>query len=59
MTQIHTCSKCIPDTNTVTPDDEKQIEGNASLLCSQLPFTQETVTEITSILHTTPELESV
>ena len=54
-----TVNTCIPDAITVIPDDEKQIEGDASLSCSQVPFTQETVTEITSVLHTTPELESV
>ena len=54
-----TVNACIPDTTTVIPDDKKQIEGGTSLSCSQVPFTQEAVTEITSALHTTPELESV
>ena len=54
-----TVNTCVPDTTTVIPDDKKQIEGGTSLSCSQVPFTQKAVTEITSALHTTPELESV
>jgi hypothetical protein len=49
----------IPDTVTVIPDDEKQIEGDPRVSCSQLPFRQEAVTEITSDLHTLPEFELV
>ena len=54
-----TVNACIPDTTTVIPDDKKQTEGGTSLSCLQVPFAQEAVTEITSALHTKPELESV